>query len=77
MNTQPVRAEAFEIRRSSKKFEELRRRGVMLIDDKLTRKTGRDGITITFSATMDIHSYCFHHTTEVLATCYQSNLVGG
>lgn len=75
MNTQPVRAEAWEIRRSSKKFEELCRKGVMLIDDKLTRKTGRDGITIAFSTTVDIHSYFFTIQPKSLPHAVEATLL--
>lgn len=58
MNMQPVPAEAIKIRRSSKKIEELCRKGVMLKDDTLTmKKAGMDGIVIAFTATVGKQSF--------------------
>ena len=53
MNIDRVVTSASEMQRSSKKFEELIRRGVLSIGDTLTAtNTGGDGTTIVFSATV-------------------------
>lgn len=60
MDMQHVRAEAARIPRSSKKLEELCRKGAIEVGDTWTmRKTDRDGNVIAFSATieaLDIYS---------------------
>ena len=71
MGLHPIPAKSIEIVRSKKKLDELCRKGAIRVNDTWTMtKTGSDGITVTFSATVGKQSSVLPARANIGYCCF-------